>query len=74
MRPTFNSENIQLAAALVCIVLTGLIPDLTGSGYWAYSFQFVNVLIVVAVAQNFLPTTPTRSRSDRVRFLAPGPM
>lgn len=54
MRPTFTSQNIQLAAALACIVVTGLTPDLMGSGYWAYSFQFVNVLIVVAVAQNFL--------------------
>lgn len=54
MRSTFNSENIQLAVAIGCIVVTGFVPDFVGSDYWAYSFQFVNVLIIVAVAQNFL--------------------
>lgn len=47
-------EDWQLLAGLACILATGLLPDIAGSGYWSYSFQYVNVLIVVAVAQNFL--------------------
>ena len=54
MRLKPNSETIQLAAALVCIVASGLVPDMIGSGYWSYSFQLVNILIAAAVAQNFL--------------------
>lgn len=54
MRSTRKSETIQFVAAIACILATGLLPDMLGSGYWSYSFQFVNILIAVAVAQNFL--------------------
>lgn len=54
MRSTRQLENIQLAVALACILLTGVIPDVAGSSYWSYSFQYVNVLIALAVAQNVL--------------------
>jgi len=37
MRSTFNSENIQLAVAIGCIVVTGFVPEFVGSDYWAYS-------------------------------------
>ncbi len=49
-----RAENLQAGAALVLILATGLIPDLAGSDYWSYSFQFANLLIVAAVLQSVL--------------------
>jgi len=49
-----RAENLQAGAALALILATGLIPDLAGSDYWSYSFQFANLLIVAAVLQSVL--------------------
>ncbi|MBS7701230.1 ATP-binding cassette domain-containing protein [Chelatococcus sp. YT9] len=51
---TRTIENGQLACVLTCAVLTGVVPDLVGSSYWSYSFQYVNVLVALAIVQNFL--------------------
>lgn len=49
-----RAERLQAGIALVCILATGLIPDLAGSDYWSYSFQLANLLIVAAVLQGML--------------------
>ncbi|MGO4837755.1 hypothetical protein AB4144_36475, partial [Rhizobiaceae sp. 2RAB30] len=61
MRSIRQLENIQLYAALACIALTGILPDVASSSYWSYSFQYVNVLIALAVAQNFLLSDANQS-------------
>jgi len=53
-RGRFRSDGLQLRLGILLILLTGIGPSLLGNSYWEHTFQLVNILIAVAVLQNFL--------------------
>ncbi|WP_425088612.1 ABC transporter permease subunit [Stappia sp.] len=53
-RGRFRSDGLQLRIGILLILLTGIGPSLLGNSYWEHTFQLVNILIAVAVLQNFL--------------------
>jgi len=49
-----GTEGVQLAIGIALVVLTGVIPEMTGNSYWTHVFQLINIFIVAGVAQNLL--------------------
>lgn len=49
-----GTEGVQLAVGIAIVVLTGVIPEWTGSSYWTHIFQLINIFVIAGVAQNLL--------------------
>ncbi|MDA8250310.1 MAG: ATP-binding cassette domain-containing protein [Rhodospirillales bacterium] len=51
---TPRRRSMQLPLGIALIVVSLIVPTLTGSSYWTYNFAIVDLFVAVAVMQNLL--------------------